>query len=248
MPKAADPNGFYLLLCSSTDGRLLSAAADGGSCATTDRADDLACWHVLADVKASEAGSASIVVANAAAPALRLRCVFQPERPAAAGCEHRLACAVLREGGGEGALSGGGGYFELHRGPAERPSATLAHLEARGWALLPALIAPAQVREIRAAAELMLAGGAHAGRRDVINEAPAAARATVHPVLLHVLERYIGGRVHLGHTPTIARLAPGAGGPVGGWHSDYPFNGNARGSERAAGGKVTATPPCIFHL
>ena len=76
----------------------------------------------------------------------------------------------------------------------------------------PALLPPAIVDEVGTASPWDGGPG-----RDAINETPAVAAAALHPVLLELLEAYIGSPIHLGHTPTATALPPGNGST--GWHS-----------------------------
>ena len=224
MPRAGQPETFFLMLRSVADGTLLASASGscdhdppcaetmqqddppGPSCAITlDRVDDHGCWR--AEGNAAEDGC---LLSNVARPQLRLRCAFRGGGArAAADCEHPHVFELLHEASGQPAARGG---FEAVRGPAEPPSATLAHLEAHGWALLPALLPPAIVDEVGTASPWDGGPG-----RDAINETPAVAAAALHPVLLELLERYIGSPIHLGHTPTATALPPGNGST--GWHS-----------------------------
>ena len=212
MPRAGQPETFFLMLRSVADGTLLASTGGGCDdppCATAlDRVDDHGCWRAEGNV--AEDGC---LLSNVATPELRLRCAFRGGGArAAADCEHPQVFELLHEASGQPAARGG---FEAVRGPAEPPSVTLAHLEAHGWALLPALLPPVTVSKIGTASPWDGGPG-----RDAINETPAVAAAALHPVLLELLEAFIGSPLHLGHTPTVTALPPGNGST--GWHSVSP--------------------------
>eukprot|EP01052_Picozoa_sp_SAG31_P027097 SAG31_NODE_2507_length_5590_cov_2.037880_9_plen_296_part_00 len=219
MPTFTEPSVWHYLLCSEATGYY---RLDDGSEAP--RADDRACWTLLPDhgdgvVRLSHSVSVCELACEAC-PGAPL-----PRRPGEVG--RRLLV--------------GGEVWLLVRGPADLPSSSLAQLRLEGWTVLPSLVHPDSVAHMKQAFSATQAErsrteelGARVMIENIINISACTAHAAVHPTALWLLESYIEGPIHLGHSPICAVQKPEPPLPkdmdpdaksLGGWHSDYPLNG-----------------------
>ena len=123
------PSSFLWLVCSEASGGLLLQDLTLGQ-----RGVDAACWHW--DQRRGVLTSAvdpSVVLSLAADGTLTKPDGGRVEVP-----------SVADEGWGES-----GQRFGVLRGPCELPSASLSHLREHGWVVLPELLPPAWVRDLK---------------------------------------------------------------------------------------------------
>ena len=130
----------------------------------------------------------------------------------------------------------GAATFLVMHGPDRLPTEYLAQLRANGYCLMPSLIAPptiAELRRIFALDEEEALELSHEDKNFASPQGGAQASATVtkvmtHPIVTWLAHEYMHeDELRVGGGPAIATLQPqqNADGS-GGWHSDFPYSGH----------------------
>ena len=140
--------------------------------------------------------------------------------------------------------------FVIERGPDRRISEYVASMQNNGFCVLTALLPTSLTDHLRAACHrvqdpaydgdvsvtwnftgLPVSGQpkgkvARASIHNLVSETPATTTASVNPVALAVIRKYLRCRaIKFGHSPQVSCLKPqdGSLGPGSGWHSDWPY-------------------------
>lgn len=190
-----EPAGhFFWLLCSADSGDFLRHELILGT-----RADDAACWELSADGRSATAPTAGVEsellleIEDAASANSHLS--YNP-----VGEQGRLCTVRVRNHGGE-ALPG---QYLLVRGPSELPSVSLAQMRAVGFCVLPQIVHPDTVADMK---RTFYSEGFYSRIRDLVDSTPSVSKTAVHPVMLWLCEEYIQGPIHVGmHPPPELRL------------------------------------------
>ena len=222
MPTFGPPARFFRLLCSERTGEYLAAVAgdDGPTLSLVSRADDSTCW--LPEVVVQDGGGLRLAHADVELTVSAEPCPssLTAARPGEQGIALRLV-SPLPPG-----LEESADVFTLRRGPAELPSQSLAHMRQHGYTVLPEIFHPDSIAEMKRTFDAMQEASPpegpteRVGLMNIINSTPIAAQCAVHPVVLYLLESFVGGAIHFGHSPQCAVAKPQdgtLGNEYGGW-------------------------------
>ena len=148
---------FFWLLCSAESGDFLRHELALGN-----RADDAACWELSADG----------------------RCAASP-----AGVELEIEDAPASSSRGYNPVGERGRLCSVRtcwwRGPSELPSISLAQMRAVGFCVLPQIVHPDTVADMK---RTFYAEGFSSRIRDLVDTTPSVPKTAVHPVMLWLLE------------------------------------------------------------
>jgi len=128
------------------------------------------------------------------------------------------------------------GIFRLLSAPSRLPSSYLADLHTQGYTVVDGILHADTIDHVRdvfsrVRTERFSKERSHDGvfwMMDMLKESPAIGAAACHPVVMWLLEQYMGVKqLHFCHQPIASTLRPAkkllGKRPEGGWHSDYPY-------------------------
>jgi hypothetical protein len=243
----------YVLLMNAS-GQYLASTAQGLTLAT-EACGDEACWRL--DRSSADGGAGPVIFAHPAtkvsmqakaagipsstapgegvvlAPGIPSACTLRCPRPLPGGRDaERVAGAHVTADGKIVAERGGAGTFLVMHGPDRLPSEYLERLRTAGYCVMPSLIAPPTISELRRVFALDQTTAVDGDKDFASPQGGAQASATVtkvmtHPIVTWLVHEYMHeDEIRLGGGPAIATLQPqqNADGR-GGWHSDFPYSG-----------------------
>ena len=222
----APTNARYVLLMEVATGRYL-ACGDEGTLSTAPLVSDAALWTLQQSVRTAVFHHPNARHTLHATPALHPAGTAVGEglvSVAGVGTAVNLTADACPDQAGSqssrSSASSPGTTFLLLHGPDRRPSEYLRSLRETGYCVMPGLIAPPAVAELRRVL------GLDSGRPE-----PGAMASTVatkvltNPVAGWIAHQYMHEpEIRLGAGPSVATLLPGQNAEGrGGWHSDFPY-------------------------
>ena len=244
-PSTNDPGRFVLLQSDNDeDGGFLCIGANG-VLSVRSKVDDHSCWTRTADGGFASAINPSFTVGAASTP--REGPPMLGEQDASPvkliHLNHAKSAGKLVAADGGVCATDVGGDYTAFGGPLELPSKYSRDMNETGYCIVDALIVP-EILEFLAGVFAQVEAGREDALQaranpetgnfwmmDMMKETPAMTRMMANPVMLSLAREYFGREdMAFGHTPIVNVMKPVEQAPEqtpgGGWHSDFPYNGN----------------------